>query len=218
MPYHGKILLGLTGNIACGKSTILKQLGKLGAHTVDADALVHRVQARGGPAYWPVVSEFGPGIVAEGGEIDRRALGQLVFANAKRLRRLEEIVHPIVRKEIDRDIAEAEEAVVVLDAIKLFESGWADRCDEVWVVTCPREAQIERLMEKRGFSREDAEMRIDAQTPQAEKAERASVVIENSGTPASLRAQVEAAWRDFHALHRGEQAVTEPAAPASEPE
>ena len=201
MPYHGKILLGLTGNIACGKSTILRQLEELGAHVIDADAHVHRVQLKGGPAYWPIVSEFGSGILAEGGEIDRRALGQIVFARPARLRKLEQIVHPIVRKEIDRDIADASEDVVVLDAIKLFESGWADSCDEVWVVTCPREAQIERLMETRGFSREDAEMRIDAQGPQSEKAERAAVVIENSGSLADLKAQVAAAWRDFHALH-----------------
>jgi dephospho-CoA kinase len=163
------------------------------------------------------VSEFGPGIVAEGGELDRRALGQLVFANARKLRRLEEIVHPIVRKEIDRAIAEAEEPVVVLDAIKLFEAGWADKCDEVWVVTCPREAQIARLMKKRGFSREDAEMRVDAQSPQAEKAERAAVVIENSGSPADLRAQVAAAWRDFHALH-DESAPEDTGAASSTPE
>jgi dephospho-CoA kinase len=218
MPYHGKTLLGLTGNIACGKSTILRQLAKLGAHTVDADALVHKVQAKGGPAYRPIVSEFGSEIVAEGGELDRQALGQIVFASPRKLRRLEEIVHPIVRKEIDREIANAEEAVVVLDAIKLFEAGWADKCDEVWVVTCPREAQITRLMEKRGFSREDAEMRVDAQSPQSDKAERAGVVIENSGTPAALRAQVAAAWRDFHALHdEGAQAMPGAGSPASEP-
>jgi dephospho-CoA kinase len=204
MPYLGKILLGLTGNIACGKSTILKQLGKLGAHTVDADEHVHKVQLKGGPAYRPIVSEFGRGILAENGEIDRKALGQIVFSAPARLRRLEEIVHPIVRKEIERDIAGAGEPVVVVDAIKLFESGWADRCDEVWVVTCPRPAQIERLMKTRGLTREEAEMRIDAQSPQAEKAERASVVIENSGSLASLRAQVQAAWRDFHALHESE--------------
>jgi dephospho-CoA kinase len=209
MPYHGKVLLGLTGNIACGKSTILRQLEELGAHTIDADAHVHKVQLKGGPAYWPIVSEFGPGILAQGGEIDRRALGQIVFAKPARLRRLEQIVHPIVRKEIDHDIAEAAEDVVVLDAIKLFESGWADRCDEVWAVTCPREAQIERLMETRGFSREDAEMRIDAQGPQSEKAERASVVIENSGSLADLKAQVTAAWRDFHALHDSAEGDTE---------
>jgi dephospho-CoA kinase len=218
MPYHGKILLGLTGNIACGKSTILKQLARLGAHTIDADEHVHRAQRKGGAAYWPVVSEFGPGILAPDGEIDRWALGQMVFADPKKLRRLEEIVHPIVRKEIERDMAEADEDVVVLDAVKLFESGWAEMCDEVWVVTCPRDAQIERLMRTRGLSREDAELRIDAQSPQAEKAERASVVIENSGSPADLQAQVAAAWRDFHALHESEseQTGTDSASPGAE--
>src|SRR5438270_11205502 len=95
MPYHGKTFIGLTGNIACGKSTVLRQLRELGAHTIDADGLVHIILAKDGPAYAPVVAEFGPGIVGEEGEIDRRALGKIVFSDPVTLRRLEEVEHPI---------------------------------------------------------------------------------------------------------------------------
>jgi dephospho-CoA kinase len=201
MPYHGKALLGLTGNIACGKSTVLRQLRALGAHTVDADALIHAILRKDGPAYWPVVSEFGPGILDPTGEIDRRALGRIVFADSERLRTLEQIEHPIVRRVIDDEIADADEPVVVLDAIKLIESGWADKCDAVWVVTCTRDQQLERLMRTRGYSRDEAEGRVDAQAPQEEKVARADVVIDNSGTLEQTRAQVSAAWEGFtHSL------------------
>ena len=197
MPYHGKALLGLTGNIACGKSTVLRQLRVLGAHTIDADALIHDILRKDGPAYRPVVQEFGPGILDATGEIDRRALGRIVFADPERLRTLEQIEHPIVRRIIDDEIAGAAEPVVVLDAIKLIESGWDDKCDAVWVVTCTREQQLERLMSTRGYSHEEAEGRIDAQPPQEEKIARADVVIYNSGTFEQTRDQVTAAWEAF---------------------
>src|SRR3954464_9941602 len=89
VPYHSKFLLGLTGNIACGKSTVLRQLGELGADTIDADALIHVILRKDGEAYWPVITEFGPGIVRPDGEIDRRALGAIVFSDPERLKRLE---------------------------------------------------------------------------------------------------------------------------------
>jgi dephospho-CoA kinase len=197
MPYHGKTLIGLTGNIACGKSTVLRQLQKLGAHVIDADELIHPILRRGGSAYEPVLAEFGPEILGEDGEIDRRALGRIVFSDAQKLRRLEEIEHPIVRRVIHEEIARAEEPVVVLDAIKLIESGWADRCDSVWVVTCRRDQQIERLIRTRGYSAEEAEMRVSAQAPQEAKVARAGVVIDNSGALEQTRRQVLRAWRDL---------------------
>lgn len=194
MPYHGKTLIGLTGNIACGKSTVLRQLRELGAHTIDADGLIHVILRRHGAAFEPVVAEFGPGIVGEDGEIDRRALGKIVFSDPARLNRLEEIEHPIVRQMIDEQISAAPEPVVVVDAIKLFESGWAAKCDTVWVVTCRREQQIARLMETRGYPRDEAEMRVNAQAPQEEKAALASTVIDNSGSRTDTGRQVEDAW------------------------
>lgn len=197
MPLYGKLLIGLTGNIACGKSTVVRQLQELGAYTIDADALIHEILKKGGAAYEPVVAEFGREIVGEDGEIDRRALGRIVFADPERLRRLEQIEHPIVRQVISDRIAGAPTDVVVLDAIKLIEVGWADKSDAVWVVTCTREQQLERLMQTRGYGREEADGRIDAQSPQEEKIARADVVIYNSGTKEQTREQVDAAWQAF---------------------
>ena len=198
MPYYNKTIIGLTGNIACGKSTVLQQLARLGAYTIDADSLIHTILRKGGAAYTPVVAEFGEGILDDDGEIDRRALGSIVFSDPAKLRRLEEIEHPIVRRIISEDVQGASEHIVVLDAIKLIESGWADKCDAVWVVTCHREQQIERLMRTRGYSREEAEMRVDAQSPQEEKVARADVVIDNSGTLNATRRQVQPSWDTMH--------------------
>lgn len=194
MPYDGKTLIGLTGNIACGKSTVTRQLRELGAFVIDADGMIHAILKRGGAAYEPVVAEFGGGILGEDGEIDRRALGRIVFADPGKLRRLEEIEHPIVRRAIEEAIVGAEEPVVVVDAIKLIESGWADRCDTVWVVVCDRGQQIERLMRTRGYSMEEAEMRVNAQSSQELKIARADVVIDNSGRLEDMRRQVREAW------------------------
>lgn len=195
MPYHSKLLLGLTGNIACGKSVVLRQLRELGAYVIDADAIIHVILRKDGLAYWPVVSEFGPGILREDGEINRRALGVIVFADPEKLRRLEEIEHPIVRRLIDAEISDAPQPVVVLDAIKLIESGWADKCDAVWAVTCTPEQQLERLRNTRGYTQQEAELRIAAQSPQSEKAARADIVIDNSGSLEATRQQVHAAWQ-----------------------
>ncbi len=189
-----KFLIGLTGNIACGKSTVVRRLRELGAHTIDADALIHVILRRGGAAFEPVVEEFGEGILGPDGEIDRRALGRIVFSDPERLKRLEEIEHPIVRRMIEDEIRTSPEEVVVVDAIKLFESGWAAGSDVVWVVTCTREQQIERLVRTRGYSREEAVMRIDAQSPQEEKVARADVVIDNSGPLEETFRQVDEAW------------------------
>jgi dephospho-CoA kinase len=194
MPYHAKTLIGLTGNIACGKSTVTRQMRRLGAHVIDADSLIHEILLKGGPAYRPVVDEFGEGILTPDGEIDRRVLGNLVFSNPDKLRRLEEIEHPIVRKIIDERIKSATGPVVVLDAIKLIESGWAERCDSVWVVTCRREQQIERLMKTRNYSPAEAETRVDAQSPQDLKVRSADVVIDNSGSLRDTHRQVLDAW------------------------
>ena len=196
MPYHGKTLIGLTGNIACGKSAVLRQLHDLGAYTIDADSLIHDILRRDGAAFAPVVAEFGDEIVGEDGEIDRRALGRLVFSDPARLRRLEEIEHPIVRRIIEERVREAREPVVALDAIKLIESGWADKCDMVWVVTCRREQQLERLMQRRGYPQQEAEMRVDAQSPQEDKVARADVVIDNSGMMGETIRQVRQAWME----------------------
>jgi dephospho-CoA kinase len=132
------------------------------------------------------------------GRIDRRALAAIVFADPAELLRLEALTHPAVRVRIMAQVADAARRgvrVVVVDAIKLFEGGLADHCDEVWVVTCDPAQQLARLMARNGFDEAEARRRIDAQPPQAEKVARADVVIDNSGTLAATNAQVDTAWR-----------------------
>jgi len=223
MPLNGVYLIGLTGNIACGKSTVLALLQQLGAQVIDADRVTHELQQPGEAVYDAIVAAFGVGILIEpGGPIDRRALGAIVFNDPVALRRLEQIVHPAVHARItawlddvaqrsvedrgsrteDRDSASSSSildhpssTVAVIDAIKLLESGWKSLCDAIWVVTCVQEQQVERLMATRELSEAEARTRVAAQPPQADKIAQADVVIDNSGSLEETRRQVEAAWR-----------------------
>ncbi len=195
----GKLLIGLTGNIACGKSTVLARLAALGAGVIDADVVTRDLQRQGAPAYAPMVEAFGPGIVQPDGEIDRRALGNQVFADPAALARLEAIVRPLVRDEIARRLIAAPQRVVVIDAIGLLESPLAAMCDRIWVVTAPPEQQVARLVATRGLSEDEAWLRVRAQRPQAEKVARADRVFDNSGSRAALLAQVDAAWAELQA-------------------
>ena len=190
-----KYLIGLTGNIATGKSTVAKMLQELGATVIDADALVHELQRKGTATFDAIVAAFGPGILDRAGEIDRKALGSIVFADPAQLRVLEGILHPAVLIESMQRISEAPTPVVVYEAIKLIEAGRAEMCDALWVVTARYEVQLERLMRDRKMSEAEARQRIDAQPPQSEKIRRATVVIDNSGTLPETRQQVEAAFR-----------------------
>jgi dephospho-CoA kinase len=194
-PTPNTYLIGLTGNIACGKSTVLAQLAALGAETIDADREVHALYGAGSPVSRAIAEAFGPGVLAADGSVDRRALGAVVFADPARLRQLEQITHPAVRQRIEARIAASRVRVIVIDAIKLIEGGLADRCDAVWVVTCTTEQQVARLMARNQFDRAEAERRIAAQPPQAAKIARADVVIDNSGSREATAAQVERAWR-----------------------
>jgi dephospho-CoA kinase len=208
-------LIGLTGGIACGKSTVVAMLAALGARTIDADRVTHRVQRPGTLVYQQIVAAFGPQVLTrQGGMIDRRLLGNIVFSNPASLQRLEHIVHPAVRAEIRAFIAEAEivggygtrtqplpSPVVVIDAIKLVESGWADECQQVWVITCEESQQLDRLMMTRGMLEYEARRRVAVQPAQSSRIERATVVIDNSGSQAHTREQVDAAWRAvIHAI------------------
>ncbi|MEI6043551.1 MAG: dephospho-CoA kinase [Chloroflexota bacterium] len=192
-------LIGLTGNIACGKSAVLELLAQRGAQVIDADRVVHRLMEPGGTIYGLVVEQFGEDILGETDTqgkrvIDRRKLGAIVFTDPLQLRRLEEISHPLVRVDLLRQIQEATASVVVLDAVKLIESGLASGCDALWVVTCQPEIQLERLMQRNNFSQEEALLRIQAQPPQAEKVALASVVIDNGGNLKETEQQVQDAW------------------------
>ena len=189
-----KYLIGLTGNIATGKSVVARMLADLGATVIDADALVHELQRRGTPTHDAVVAEFGSGILRQDGEIDRQRLGALVFSRPERLRALEHILHPAVAVESLRRIAAAPSDVVVYEAIKLIEAGRADMCDAVWVVTASRDVQIARLTRDRGLSQAEARTRVDAQAPPEEKLKHATVVIDNGGSLEATRTQVERAY------------------------
>jgi len=193
--WPGKYVIGLTGNIATGKSVVRKMLGHLGAYGIDADALSHRAIDKGAPGYKKVVDIFGKWILGPDNEIDREKLGRLVFDNLDALKALEDIVHPIVRTAIDVLVRRAEQKVIVIEAIKLLEGDLYKTCDTIWVANVPRRLQISRLMSKRNMSRDDAEKRIMVQTPQEEKIKSAHVVIENDGTFENTWRQVVAAWR-----------------------
>jgi dephospho-CoA kinase len=190
-----KYLIGLTGNIATGKSTVAKMLEELGATVIDADGLVHELQRHGTPVFNDIVAAFGSGILDRAGEIDRKALGTIVFADPEKLRVLESIVHPAVLIESARRIMEAPTPIVVYEAIKLIEAGRAEMCDALWVVTARSDVQLQRLMRDRSMSEAEARQRIEAQPPQGEKMRLATVVIDNSGLLSDTHQQVESAYR-----------------------
>jgi len=189
------ILIGLTGNIATGKSTVMQMLVELGAEAIDADRVAHQTIAKEGEAFADVVAEFGPAILGDDGAIDRAKLGAIVFSDAEALHRLEAIVHPIVKQRVARRLAETTWPVVVVEAIKLIEAGMHQECHSLWVVTCTPAQQLERLRRARGLDETEARRRIAAQPPPSEKIKLADVVIDNSGTIAETRRQVEAAWQ-----------------------
>ncbi|MEA3309096.1 MAG: dephospho-CoA kinase [Chloroflexota bacterium] len=187
--------IGLTGNIATGKSTVARILVEWGAQHIDADHVAHELLAPHGAAYTAVVNTFGKSILLPGSaEIERRALGAIVFTDPAALARLEALVHPAVLALVDQSIVASQAPVVVVEAIKLLESGLATNYTAIWVTTCSPAIQRERLMSLRKLSRAAAEQRIAAQPPQAEKLAQADVIIQTGGSLAATRAQVQEAW------------------------
>lgn len=197
--WSGKTVIGLTGNIAVGKSQALRQLQALGAGVIDADQIAREVLEPQGAAFAAVVAEFGEGILDAGGRIDRAALGNIVFADADALARLEALTHPAIRRRIDALVNAAAQPVLVIEAIKLLEGDLARAVDAVWVVDAAPATQLTRLTTLRGMSPADARQRLRAQNPQADKLARADLVIRNDGTLEELQAQVQAAWRGLSA-------------------
>jgi len=192
--------VGLTGGVASGKSTVSAMLAELGAVVIDADALARDVVRRGTPGLDAVVAEFGPSLLTPDGDLDRAAMGTLVFGDAAARKRLEAIVHPLVFERIVALEAEAPpDAVVVHDIPLLAESGRADTFDEVLVVDVPPELQVERMLRDRGWSREDAEARIAAQASREDRLAIATHVIDNAGTREQLRERVEQVFAELTA-------------------
>jgi len=192
------LLVGLTGSIATGKSTVSRMFAHLGARVIDADLLAREVVMPGQAAHARIVEEFGRQVVHEDGSLDRKALGAVVFADAAKRKRLEEITHPAIGLRQQRILSvldeDAFEGVVIWDAALLFEGGGAAKMDRVVVVYADPETERRRLMERDGLNDADARARIGSQMPIAEKAKLADHVIDNSGTREETERQVRAVY------------------------
>jgi dephospho-CoA kinase len=192
------VRVGLTGGVASGKSTVAAILAELGAVVIDADALAREVVARGTPGLEAVVAEFGPALLTPDGDLDRPAMGRLVFADDDARKRLEAIIHPLVIKRMAELEAEAgDDDVVVHDIPLLAEGGRAGGFDAVVVVDAPRDLQVDRMLSDRGWTREDAESRIAAQATREQRRAIATHVIDNNGSLEDLRARVEAVFAEL---------------------
>lgn len=187
-------LIGITGNIACGKSAVMRRLGELGATVIDGDLVYREMTGPSSMLVETLASEFGQAIVNPDGSLNRPALGKIVFSDPVALHKLDQLTHPAIVAEVLDRTRSAKTAVVVTEGIKLIESGLGEQCDEIWVVICDPEYQRERLMRRNGMTREEADRRIAAQTPASEKIVRADVVLENNGTIEELFARVDRAW------------------------
>jgi dephospho-CoA kinase len=198
------LLVGLTGGIGTGKSTVARMLEKRGAVVFDADVLARQAVAPGTPGFDKVVERFGPNVLAPGGGLDREALASIVFSDPAARRDLEGIVHPEVRRMFAEGCEEYRDSdrVVVFSAPLLVETGMHTAFDLLIVVSAPVATQIERLMRDRGMAERDVQARIAAQLPLEAKAEVADVLVDNEGTLEDLEGRVERVWRDLDALAR----------------
>lgn len=195
------LLIGLTGGIGAGKSSVSAALARRGAVVVDADAIVKELQQPGTEVFGEMVERFGSGIVAEDGSLDRAAVAEVVFTDPQALADLGAIVHPRVHTEIERRIAEQEgtDRVVVLDIPLLAEAGWPGLVATI-VVDLDPEIAVERLVAHRGFSEADARNRIANQIEREHRLSKADLVIDNHGDAAGLEAEVDRAWSWIHTL------------------
>jgi dephospho-CoA kinase len=194
------IVIGLTGGIASGKSTISAALAARGATIVDADKVGHEAYTPGSEGWQAVVDAFGKQIVAENGEIDRKALGAIVFGDPAQRERLQAIIWPVMKRMMARMLDEfrAEgRKVVVVEAAVLLEAGWQDLVDQIWVVTVPVEVAEQRLIARNGLTPEQAQARIAAQLSNEARTRQATVVIDNSGTIEQAEAEVGRRWDEL---------------------
>jgi dephospho-CoA kinase len=192
-------IIGITGNIACGKTLVGQMLLRLGAERyIDADALVHRLYEPGQPVALGVRMAFGEAVLADDGRVNRQALGAIVFSDAAALRRLEAIVHPAVHEAVLHELSlVSEDGLAVLDAVKLLEGGSAALCQSIWLVLCSAEKQLPRLMQRNHLSAEEAHLRLLAQPATVDKLSLVDEVIQNDGTSEDTYQQVQAAFERF---------------------
>ncbi|MCL4262886.1 MAG: dephospho-CoA kinase [Anaerolineae bacterium] len=192
--YEGKVIIGLTGNIATGKSAVMALARDGGALTVDADKIVHELMDQDPKLQEAIATEFTSRVRRADGRIDRDLLGQLVFSDPAQLALLESVVHPAVRREVDKRILESDAAYVMIEAIKLLEGDMPNACHQIWVTRCDRQKQLERLRVCRGMETSVAASRIKTQGAQEEKVAFADVVIDTNGLMKDTKEQFEVAW------------------------
>ena len=193
-------IIGLTGGIACGKSTVSTELRALGAAIIDADALAHELSQPHQPLYNAYVQRFGREIVTANGALDRAAIARRVFADPAVRAEVDAIAHPLIRMAAEERLRAARDEnkrAAVLDVPLLFEAGWDALADETWVVALPREEQLARLLTRdTSMDEGEARARIAAQMPLAEKCARADVIIDNSGTKEEIREYIGKLWKE----------------------
>jgi dephospho-CoA kinase len=192
-------ILGITGNIACGKTAVGHMLLELGVKRyIDADAVVHKLYQSGQPIALQLAKVFGSRGIASDGSVDRKALGSIVFQDAEAMRRLEAIVHPAVGVALISELAQVgPSGIAVIDAVKLLESDSGKICQSKWLIICSEEQELARLITRNALSEEEAWARIHAQPPIVPKLALVDEVIDNSGSLEETRRQVKAAFERF---------------------
>lgn len=193
-PSGRKVVIGVTGGIATGKSTVLRMLKELGAETIDADLVYHDLIRPSGALIEPLVARFGPKIEADDGGVDRNALGSIVFRDPAALLDLERLTHPAVLADVRRRIDQSSSPVIAVDAVKLIESGMSRLCDVVWLVVADPAVQRHRLMIRNGIDGIEANRRLAAQPDPLTRQNGADQILDNSGDEDDLRQQVNDAW------------------------
>jgi len=200
-PVTGSLLIGLTGGIASGKSTVLQHLRQAGYSVIDADKLGHKVLEQGNPGYNNVVKCFGNEILNPDGSVNRTALGRIVFVDTEKLKQLNEISHPIIaemiQKEFEESVSDSNGGIVFLEAALLIEANWYKVCGHIWVVSLDSTVALRRLQERDNLSETEAKLRVGAQLDQEERLAYADVVLQNEGTPEELFTQTQQALREL---------------------
>jgi dephospho-CoA kinase len=192
-------VIGITGNIACGKTFVGQLLLQMGAERyIDADKVVHHLYQQGQPIALKLQEIFGAQVIAQDGSVDRKALGAIVFHDAEAMQRLERVVHPAVHLALEQELSFVSgSGIAIIDAVKLLEGGSGRYCQSKWLVTCSEEQELARLIERNKLDVDEARARIRAQPSVAQKLALVDEVIDNGGTPEETRRQVRAAFERF---------------------
>ncbi len=195
-------VIGLTGNIGSGKSTVSRRLKELGAVVIDTDRIARDVVTPGTPGLDQIVKTFGSDVLMPGGELDRAKMGDMVFKDPAARSKLEAIVHPLINQEVVKRIDEYKSGknnalAMVVEVPLLIESGMHRLMDEIWLVTVNPEIQLNRILSRDRLSPEQARRRMNSQMPQEQKIKFATKIIENSGTPEETEARVDELWQEI---------------------